>query len=176
MEKFYLPIPKHRRHFDRDGEVVNITLLWAELEYDVKYAIWKRGQASGLKGEELKVFSLTDKDTDWMLRSFQTSVDLIKERLSAYNTEESLMPCDELLDVPKEFNFHLRFDAEWIGSPRGLMNRMHKFLVDTALSEWMDNTGAKDAEKFEKKAADGLRAIFYEANDADLHEVPIYKL
>lgn len=146
----------------------SVKLLYAELEYDVKYTVWKRGRMAGVSGPEAsRLYEMTEEDDDWLLRQFQTAVHNIRRKLSwALGTDNgSRMSSDELLVQPTEWNFRFVFDKGWRGSPDVMMNAMHAYVVDFTVGAWYRMSDMDTAAVYAGLADDDLRAAYNEMDN-----------
>lgn len=162
--------PRHRgfeAFGSRDGRYECVVkLLYAELEYDVRYVLWKRGRMDE-----------KEEDDDWMLRQFRTAEGNLRRRLSwALKMDNgSRMSSDELLETPTEYNFRFVFDRGWGGSPDNLTNAMHNYVVNLTISEWYKLSDMNMAASYTNIADNYLRAAYYEMDNYSI-EPPIFRL
>ena len=172
-----MPMPLQRHMCEhRGGSDYMLHLIWAELEYDVKHALWRRGKVASIAGDQTKITVLTDDDTDFLLRSFSASVSDLREKLVPYVYDESRMASDELMDAPDEYNMSLRFDDDWRGSARVLCDAAHAYVCDVALRDILTLADDALAQWYDEKANKALRTVYNEANECYLSQPPIFIL
>lgn len=155
-----------------------VHLLWAELVFDVRYAIVKSAKLSGIKGEDAKNFQFTKDDKDWLLRQFDTAVHNVKTAAGWACVRASRFSTDELLDIPKEFNIVFRFadDDGWQGDADSLMNSTHNYVVNYTLAEWARlRADYSSVESRVLLAYDNLRDLKSEINNCIIVK-PIFRL
>lgn len=180
--------PPHHRRFTvpvhdcrHNGMPVNyecvVKLMYAELEYDVRYTLWKRAQMNGVQGEATQLYEITDDDSDWLLRQFQTAAYNLRRKLSWALRRDNAgrMSSDELLEAPAEWNFHFVLDRGWGGSPDNLMNAMHAYVVNFAVAEWYKMSDMNMAAVYMDIADNYLRAAYYEMDNCSI-EPPVFRL
>lgn len=156
----------------------SVKLLYEELEYDVRYAVWKRGQMAGVAGAEAsRLYEMTEEDNDWMLRRFSSAAADIRKKLSwaLKKDNRSRMASDELLAPPTEWNFIFLFEKGWEGSPEVMMNAMHGYIVNKTISEWFKASDMATAAVYADMADNDLRTAYNEMDNYHT-EPPVFRL
>lgn len=160
---------RHDRHHHHDRTYL-IHLLWAELEYDIKYAIAKRGKMMNLKGDDARNFAYTEQDADWMLRQVETAVSNVRKKMGWAVVDKSKMSSDELLDTPMEYNIVISMPESWLGHADNVMNSAHTYVVNYCVSNYLDMAGtshegmAAAAASYSAQAETNLDAVYDEIN------------
>lgn len=156
----------------------SVRLLQPELEYDVRYALWKRGQMAGAGGPEAsRLYEITEEDGDWLWRRFSSAAADIRKRLSwaLKRDSRSRMVSDELASPPQEWDFVFLFDGGWGGSPEVLMDAMHGYVVYRTLAEWFMASDAAAAESYAAMADGELRTAYNETDNFHINP-PVFRL
>lgn len=167
---------QHRHWENHDNNVIAVKLLWSELEFDVKYAVAKRAKLAGIKGEQLKNFAFTPSDMDWLLRTIDTAIGNVKNKLKSALVDHSHMASDELLKHPCEYNLIFRFDDEWLGNADTLMNLIHSYIVDYCTAEYLDMIPEVNTDKIKENCEAILLKAYDEINAIDLTDIPRFRL
>lgn len=171
-------IHKHLHRYWRvdDAERRSFCLLWAEMEYDVKHTLYRKGKVLVAEGASSEPYVLTADDDDFLLRAFSEATDNIRGRLEPYIEDRSMMVHDELLDKPSEFTFVLRIEPGWTGSMQVLMNWAHQYVVNYTRARILTDIGDRNAARYEEMAERALYKLHAEANAYDIEEPPIFML
>lgn len=142
-----------------------VHLLWAELEFDVKYGIIKRAKLAGVKGEANKNYKFTVSDEDWLLRAIEKHVQNAKSKLNWACKNVARFSSDELLRHPLEYNLLFVFDdVEWLGSSNDLMNYIHEYVTNACVAEWLEMEQSPTYQSLKEKAEDNLNKAWTELN------------
>lgn len=181
MKRFYLHRPDEHRHFSKrpmgKGFECVVKLLRAEIEYDIKYSLWKRAQMLNIQGENARNYEITEDDEDWMIRQIETAAYIIRNKLSWALREDnkSRLSSDEILENPKEWNFVFIFDKGWIGSVNSIMNALHNYVVNFVLSEWC-KIGLPDVWALYSSTSDDYLNMAYNEMDNYIIDKPVFRL
>lgn len=117
-----------------------IRLRLSEIEYDVKFDTWGRGNAAEKPNK--KVLYTGGKMRDWLLRRVENAVGEIMAALRWCARDHAHMTDNEILDPPDYWEIRLRWEGSpWTGSENGLKSYAHQFVVSKALAEWYAMVG-----------------------------------
>ena len=116
-----------------------IRLRLSEIEYDVKFDTWARGNVLETPNEKVLY---KEKMRDWLLRQIENAVGEIKAALRWCCVDHAHMTDDEIREeAPEAWEIHLRWKGEWKGSESGLKSFAHQYVVKKALGEWYRMVG-----------------------------------
>lgn len=182
MERDLIYPPRHdhrwieeKNHAGVQEFVVHI--LWAEVEFDVKYGIVKRAKLRGVEGKATKNYKFTKSDEDWLLRAVDKAVHNAKAKCGWACKHVGRFSSDELLETPMEYNFNFKFDGEkWLGSSQDLMNYIHTYITDSCLAEWLEMEGNPTYAGISARAEEAIQKAWEEINHVLLDETPKFIL
>lgn len=153
--------PGMHRHAARRGDGgFTVTLTRGELEYDIRYALWKRGQMAGAGGESVYLYEIEEDENGWLARQLSSAAERLGRRLSwtlAGDREEDVT--DTVSGIPESWTFRFRHGFRPDGTPAGIADMMHSFVVYTVLAEWF-RTGDRDASAAYAAAAEDTLSRF----------------
>lgn len=120
----------------KDGGLT-VTLYYRELEYDVRYALWKHGQMAGAQGEAIYLYEIEEDEGDWLLRQLSSAVESMRGKLAWTLAEEgSDAVTDALSGTPESWTFRFKPGSRWESPAAGLADAMHTYVVDAVLAAW----------------------------------------
>ena len=147
-----------------------IRLRLSEIEYDVKFDTWARG--NNMETPNKKVLYTGGKMRDWLLRQVENAVDEIKAALRWCAYDHAHMTDDEIMDAPDYWEIRLRWDGEpWHGSESGLKSFAHQFVVNSALAAWYAMVGLP-ADFYLLKAEDSKTKLIASARRTSMMARP----
>jgi hypothetical protein len=133
-----------------------IRLRLSELEYDVAFDTWSRGNTLDKPNE--KVIYKKDKMQDWLLRQIENAVGEIKAALRWCVDDHAHMTDDEIMDAPESWEIHFKWQGQWKGSESGLKTFAHQYVVNKALADWYEKIGMS-FDSYLAKAAVALESM-----------------
>ena len=178
-------LPGHHRWVEKKpNQEYCIHLLWAEMEFDIKYGVIKRAKLSGVEAQAdkkykpAKNYQFTQSDEDWMLRMIDRAVGNVRSKLKNVVQHASRFASDELLPKMKDYDIVLHYDGDvqWLGSADDVMNNIHEYVVDYCISDFLEMDGmTQQAERMMSRAEQALENAYDETNSVII-QTPMFIL
>lgn len=159
---------------------VVIKLQSNELKYDIQFESWLKNKVfnqqlrnSNPRAEEVSL-SFEDKAVDWLAREIDNSIGKIHAELNwaVCKEDEPALRTDGITELPDEWHIHLRFNDDWVGSPRALNSFAHMFVVANLRYAWYRAIGNESFMLYRQEADDALENLYMEARSERVHVEP----
>lgn len=138
-----------------------VRLRWNEIEYDVKFDTWARGNTREKPDE--KLLYRGGKMTDWLLRQVQNAVDNIAGALRWCVVDHAHITDDEILEEAIDYwEIRFRWPGHWHGSENALKGFAHQYVVQSALHAWYQMVGLP-SEGYQQAAELALANLYRSA-------------
>lgn len=138
---FMQPPGMHRTTRQTQDGGFTITLCRQELEYDVRYALWKRGQILGAQGESVYLYEIEKDESDWLLRQLSSGVEKLKRKFAWMLAQEKTGDAtDALSEAPESWSFRFKPGCRLESSAGSVADAMHAYVVNTVLDEWFKSS------------------------------------